>query len=195
MDKLLTKKILNIPLDKKVLGFGAISGIDNPKSLKGPKKLIEALNSLRSKNDYFLVVFGDATVEFTKYLTIPFFCSGLVKNSRIMALIYNACDVIVNPSLIENLPTVCVEAISCGVPVAAFDAGGTCEVVEHKVNGYVAKCYDSNELSRGIEYCYQNRERLGKAGIAKSKKDYDTKTLLDKYISLYSSIIKYGKVL
>ena len=190
LDKIIAKSVLQIPLNKKILGFGAIGGINNPKSLKGPMHLIKALDALENKEDYFLIIYGYANIEFTQYLHIPFFCSGLVENTKIMSLLYNACDVVINPSLIENLPTVCVEAISCGVPVVAFDAGGTRDVIEHKVNGYLAKCYDINDLARGIEYCYEHRETLGKAGYEKSITAYDTDKLIKQYIELYKGTIE-----
>ena len=39
----------------------------------------------------------------------------------------------------DNLPNSVMEALSCGVPVVAFNTGGIPEMVEHKRNGYVAK--------------------------------------------------------
>ena len=56
-----------------------------------------------------------------------------------MALMYSAADVFVIPSLQDNLPNTIAEAMSCGTPCVGFNVGGIPEMIEHQVNGYVAK--------------------------------------------------------
>jgi glycosyltransferase involved in cell wall biosynthesis len=47
------------------------------------------------------------------------------------------CDVVVLSSWTEGLPVIVLEALAAGVPVVATTAGGTPEVVNHDVNGYL----------------------------------------------------------
>ena len=42
----------------------------------------------------------------------------------------------------DGVPNVLVEAMACGLPVVATDAGGIAEVVRHGVNGWLAAPHD-----------------------------------------------------
>ena len=81
--------------------------------MKGSFYLLEALKKLSNLEKYFLLVFGPAGEAFTSRITIPFFASGYISNENILASLYSACDITVNPSLIENLPTICLESLFC----------------------------------------------------------------------------------
>lgn len=184
-DKRLARRLLGIPTDKTVIGFGAAYDIDNPKSMKGSYYLIEALQKLKNHGKYFLVIFGPASDSFTSRIQLPFFASGYISNPAILATIYSVCDVFVNPSLIENLPTTCLESISCGVPVVAFDVGGTSDVIVHKETGWLATPYKSEELAKGVGWCEKNRAMLSKKCIKRKILDFDEKFNVKKYIDIF----------
>ena len=188
-DSMAARKLYNIPCDKKVIGFGAAYDIDNPKSMKGSYYLLEALNKLKNPEEYFLVIFGPASDVFTSRIKIPFFASGYISNPNILSTIYSCCDVVVNPSLIENLPTTCLESIFCGVPVVAFDVGGTSDIVVHKETGYLATPYKSEELAAGVEWCMGNREVLAKKCLEKAARDFDKEEITQKYINVYKDAL------
>ena len=92
--------------------------------------------------------------------------------------------------MIENLPTTCLESICCGVPVVAFDVGGTSDIVVHKQTGYLAEPYKSEQLAEGVEWCIQNKELLSKKCIEKSLKDFDTEKTVEAIINVYKEILK-----
>lgn len=188
MDKASIRKLLNILLGKKIIGFGAAYDIDNPRGIKGAYYLIQALNLLDNPSDYFVVVFGNASSKFLSKLTIPYFASGFISNEQILAMLYNACDVFVCPSIIENLPFTCLESTFCGIPVTAFNVGGIPDIVEHKVTGYLAKPYDCKDLADGIEYCALNRDFLSKGCIRKTK-EFNSSNVVSMHINLYESIL------
>lgn len=50
---------------------------------------------------------------------------------------YRAADLVVVPSLYDNSPYTCLEALACGVPVVGTTAGGMPEYISHGVNGLV----------------------------------------------------------
>ncbi len=52
-------------------------------------------------------------------------------------LLLSAADLLVMPSRNEGLPTVLIEAGAAGLPVVATDVGGTREIVEDEVTGFV----------------------------------------------------------
>lgn len=189
-DKNQARILLGIPNDKKVLGFGAAYDIDNPKSMKGSYYLLETLNKLQNPDDYYLVIFGPVTDSFTSKIQIPFFASGYISNPKILSLLYSCCDVFLNPSLIENLPTTSLEAICCGIPVVAFDVGGTNDIVVHKETGYLATPYKSEELVEGVEWCIKNQKELSNNCVKKAEKDFDSEKIINEYINVYKSVIE-----
>ena len=57
-----------------------------------------------------------------------------------------------------------LEAMASGVPVLGFRWGGTAELVQHGVNGYLADPLDYDDLAEGLAYCMQYRDTLGQNG-------------------------------
>lgn len=189
-DKNSVKKLFGIPTDKIILGFGAAYDIDNPKSMKGSYYLLEALAKLKNPEKYFLVIFGPAGESFTNKISLPFFASGYISNPSILACLYSVCDCVINPSLIENLPTTCLEAICCAVPVVAFDVGGTSDIVVHKKTGFLATPYKAEELAEGIEWCTKNQVELSKNCLEKSQRDFDSEKSLEAMIKVYKGSLQ-----
>lgn len=189
-DKLVIKKLFDIPNDKIILGFGAAYDIDNPKSMKGSYYLLDALNKLKNPEKFFLIIFGSTGEVFTSKVSIPFFASGYISNPNILACLYSACDCVINPSLIENLPTTCLESLCCGVPVVAFDVGGTSDIVIHKETGYLATPYEAADLAEGVAWCIQNQTELSNNCIKKSIHDFDEERTVEQMIKLYETTMK-----
>ncbi len=59
-----------------------------------------------------------------------------------------------------------LEAMAAGVPILGFAHGGTIELVEHGINGYLARPGDYEDLATGLDYCIKHRTILGKNGMA-----------------------------
>ena len=62
---------------------------------------------------------------------------GPVADQQFLAELYTAADALVMCSRCENYPTVCLEAISCGTPVAGFAVGGVGETICPGMGGTV----------------------------------------------------------
>ena len=189
-DKFGLRKNLCIPSGKTILGFGAHYGVDNPKSVKGSYYLIEALKRLKNKDDYFLVVFGPSTPEFTSKLDIEYFESKAIYNNQILSCLYNICDCFVNPTVVESFGLTTLEAISCGIPVAAFDATGTKDIIVHKENGYLARPYDIDDLRDGIEFCVKNSFSMKEKCVSLARTNFDKDAIMRQYIDLYEDVLK-----
>ncbi len=54
-----------------------------------------------------------------------------------------------------------LEAMACGVPVLGFRQGGTADIVQHGVTGYLVEPGDYDGLREGLEYCLKYRDVLG----------------------------------
>ena len=189
IDNKLLKELYQIPSGKKVIGFGA-AGVTTKKSIKGEYLLLDSLKKINNKSDYHLIVFGDNNNSFSNELKITTFSTGSISNPLILAGIYNLCDVFVCPSLLENLPNVCIESLFCGVPVAAFNTGGIPDIVEHKKTGYLAQCFDAEDLYNGILYCIDNHNELSHNALIKTQKDFNNKDIIQKHVDFYKSVLK-----
>lgn len=68
-----------------------------------------------------------------------------------MPALYASVDLVVQSSLTEGLPNVMLEAAYLGVPIVATDVGGTREVVEHGVSGWLLRPGDEGALRNALQ--------------------------------------------
>lgn len=182
-DKQEVRRILSLPEDKLIILFGANSA---SRPVKGLDLLLDALKKIPRDPNLLLVCFGciDDPSVFSS-LEIPYLCTNAIFEQDKIAMFYSAADVFVCPSRMDNLPNTCIESISCGTPVAAFDVGGIPEIITHNENGYLAKPYDTTELANGIQFCMSIRGK-----IQSSYPQYSEKYVSGKYIELYQKIME-----
>ena len=79
----------------------------------------------------------------------------------------------------------------CGVPVVCFKSTSISEIVDHKINGYVADNINANSLSEGINWISEEIKKndLIKKNAIKKILNYNPKIIANKYIKLYNEII------
>lgn len=157
LDKVFAKKVFNLKENTKVVVFGAVA-VDSP--YKGWAYLKQALEILYKDSDFkdlSVIIFGSGGDE-EMARSIPFETTflGFMKDEYSMILVYNAADVFVAPSLADNQPTTVMESLCCGTPVVGFHVGGIPDMIDHKINGYLAKYKDAADLADGIKYCINN---------------------------------------
>jgi glycosyltransferase involved in cell wall biosynthesis len=183
---------LGLSKDKKIILFGA-ANISDPR--KGMPHLLAALNHLAKKiekNQIELLVFGKAPAALTENFPYPVRLLNYISNQQTLVDLYNAADVFVLPSLEDNLPNTVMEALSCGLPVAAFRIGGVPEMVINGSCGYLSKSGDSIGLSNSIEKLLfdENHQNFGANARQKVEESYAPTLIAQKYIDLYTSILK-----
>lgn len=108
--------------------------------------------------------------------------AGFVSESASLAKIYARADILVLPSLIENLPQVAAEALAVGTPVVAFDVGGLRDLITHKENGYLAERGRVESLAEGILWFY-NRRIIEGVDIIIPKKERRTSAFLEETVA------------
>ena len=180
-NKMLARKMLQLPAEKKLLLFVA-QNVNNP--YKGMKYLFEAVKKSR-RNDITLLMLGNA--EGVNFEGIESIALGYLSEQEKIRAAYNAADAFILPSLSENLPNTIMEAMACGTPSVAFRVGGIPEMIDHMENGYLSDFQDSSDLSRGIEYVLkeENAARLSAACREKVLTEYSEKSVVERYLSLY----------
>lgn len=179
--------------DKRFVLYGAMNAATDKR--KGFANLLSALKMLESQagaSDLELIVFGATDSELTMDLNIPVRYVGYVYDPQELVSLYNLSSVMVVPSLTENLSCAIMESLSCGTPVVAFDIGGNGDMIEHKVNGYLAKERDDADLAEGIRWCLENNQEnvLGKAGREKVLREYTLDVVCRQYVDLYQQVLK-----
>lgn len=180
-------------LAKPFVLYGAMNAATDKR--KGFANLLSALKILERNghaDDFELVVFGANEGELDMDLHIPIHFVGYVNDTRELVSLYNLASVMVVPSLTEVFGQTASEALACGTPVVAFQCTGIQEVVDHKMNGYLARPYEPKDLAAGILWCIENNmdNCLGKAGRKKVLNDYAFDAVCGKYKKLYESVKK-----
>ncbi|MBR6201071.1 MAG: glycosyltransferase [Spirochaetales bacterium] len=153
-DKSFARQILNIPMNKKIILFGAQGAVNNP--YKGFDYILDALNILSqdnaiNQNDIELMIFGSAYNDtIAKRLPYHSHFIGFLHDEISLNLLYNAADIFCIPSLAENFANTVLEAVHCHIPIVGFNVGGIPDVVNDKT-GYLARYKDSQDLAYGIK--------------------------------------------
>jgi len=191
INKEIARNIWNLPKNKKLIAFGAFSATSN--IIKGFKELINALNKISDKKNIELVIFGSSEPKNPPDFGFKTHYLGELHDDVSLVALYNAIDVMVVPSLQENLSNVIMESLACATPVVAFDVGGNSDMIEHFHNGYLAKPFDTDDLKNGIEWVldYTNYNELCKNAREKVLKEFDKSNIVEKYIKIYIEVMRY----
>lgn len=183
-DRLAARQTLGLPLDKKLVLFGAGNLRDER---KGFRLLVEAMGGLSGAE---LVVFGKADPAVLTGLPFPVHYLGVLSSESGLIAAYNAADALAVPSLEDNLPNTIVEALACGTPVVAFATGGIPEMIHHRQTGYLAPPRDVTALREGLRWALfaENPEIVREAGRAFALKNYAETVVANRYFELYHSV-------
>lgn len=186
IDKRTARTLLNLPQDKKLILFGAMSATSDPR--KGFQELSQAL--LQLPPQWELVVFGSSQPKTTQNFKQTTHYLGHMHDNVSLRLLYSAADVMVVPSLQENLSNAIMESLACATPVVAFDIGGNIDMVDHKRNGYLAEPFDPKDLARGIKFVINSNEyeTLSTNAHQKVLINFNASSVVRHYISLYQSV-------
>lgn len=197
LDRNFCRAALNLPVDHRIILFGASGGITDPR--KGFDLLKEALRCwvAQGTSDRVLgVIFGQSEPLGTPELSLPAQWVGRVYDDATLALLYCAADVTVIPSRQDNLVQVGMEAQACGCPVVAFGTAGNFDVVEHGATGYLAEPYSAPDFARGIAWILGNDERrtsLGQAARERAVQLWSPTVVVSRYLQIYRRAIAAAK--
>jgi len=171
--------------------FGAMNAANDGR--KGFTSLLSALQSIdnqRVKSQ--LVIFGANETELPmQFKNIDVRFLGYISDSFVLTALYNIADVMVVPSLTENLSCTIMESMSCGTPVVAFNIGGNGDMIDHMQNGYLAEESNSGDLAAGILWClaHNPNNSLGVSAREKVLNTYTPDIVCEQYKQLYESLL------
>ena len=181
------------PNDKIIITTGA----SRITARKGIDYLIKAIQKLSPKYpNLFLRAMGDGNEKenlekMAKEL-------GLEKNVEFIGRVprentspyYQEASIFVLPSLNEGMSNAMLEALATGLPLIATDTGGTRELLEEGVNGFIIKMKDSQDIADKIEILIQDedlRKRMGEESRRKAE-GMSWEKVAREYFDLYRQI-------
>jgi len=192
--KILTEKLrITLRKDEELLAHVGVS------LLKGSHFLVKALRRIRGKlKNCKVILIGDPRSSYRKLLLDMISRYGLddeiiiIKHvdSSLMPILYNAADVVVQPSYSEGCPLTVLESLACGTPVVTTAVGcnedhfktlGLCDIIVK-----IQRPDFSEEIADRIIYALENRDILRRRIIAAIDKIPSWSDIAKEYIDLIS---------
>jgi len=144
---------------------------------------------------------GPEKVQSSPIQHVPF-----TKDPLMLAKYYQAADVYVHSAKADTFPTTILEALACGIPVAASNVGGIPEQVrsmkfeshsgDSNPTGILAAPQQPTALAEAISLLLENdsmRLQLGSAAASDARARFNFKTQVDAYLSWYEEILTKRK--
>ena len=153
-NKMEARSHFNIPKNKKIIFFGALS-VSNKR--KGFVQLMDALNLLKTElgedkaQDIHLAIAGKMNLDLETWLPFNYTSLGYLSHQE-LARAFQAADIFVCPSIEDAGPMMINQSIMRGTPVISFEMGVALDLVITGQTGYRAKLKDSEDLANGIKY-------------------------------------------
>lgn len=161
---------LGLPLDKKLI---LSVSTDSPrKNLPIVKRVVDELGS-----DFMLVRVGTPLGKSITYKGI---------NDRSLNELYNACDVLLFPSLYEGFGLPIVEAFAAGIPVVTSDIPTIREVAGNAA--IFCNPRDAEDLKNGVIFALSNAKDLTRRGMDRSMK-FTFDHFKEAVLSVYKNIV------
>lgn len=120
---------------------------------------------------------------------------GQVSDRRQLAELYRSASIFVLASHHEGLPTVLLEAMSCGTPSIATAVGGVPSVLRDSVNGMLVPAHSPQKLAEAIVQLLSDPERqqcLSLNARRTVEEAFSWEAIADNYIRQYEELTQLG---
>jgi glycosyltransferase involved in cell wall biosynthesis len=189
LDKKISREICNLPQKNSLILFAAP---DPKKDMRKGYSLLKESLKIISKNNINnkleLIVLGSSSGNIEKEFGIKTYYINFLYDNISRALLYNSADILLAPSIQENLSNIVMEALASSLPSVAFNIGGMPDLIDHNINGYLAKPFDCKDYAKGILSILQSNQSLEMFSMKareKAEKCYATKVVASEYHSIY----------
>jgi len=88
----------------------------------------------------------------------------------------------------ETFGIATIQALACGVPVAAYNWGAHPEILTHKYDSYLANVEDPEDLAYGIKWLIENRKEVS-ANARKTAQRYSWDVACKQYAKIYQDAL------
>ena len=180
----------NLPLNSKIILFGADTFEDSRKGIEHLKNALFKMPKEIDGQKLLLVGFGNIDKIPQDLFPIPVIGVGRINSQTDLASLYSAADVFVCPSREDNLPNTMIESLACGIPVVGFRIGGLPDFVIPNLTGELASPYNETELAQAIllilNYTKDHQKEIKSNCVILSEKKLAIKNQSEKYKLLYN---------
>ena len=190
-----TINIPSIPQNKKVIVMGA-ARLDDP--IKGFDMAVSSLNYVFDNypevaRETVAVFFGGfRRTDKLDALRFPHIELGVVTDGTILRDIYARASVIISTSLYETLPGTLIEGQAAGALPVTFGMGGQSDIVEHKVNGYIARYKDTADFGEGIVWGMKHHHDRQKLHDHVSRR-FSSQLVAGRFLDLFRELLDSGE--
>jgi glycosyltransferase involved in cell wall biosynthesis len=191
IDQTLARGLLGLPQNVPLLLFGAIDGAKDPR--KGFDLLVKTFSALTKEiPDLQLVVFGQLAPRSGPDLGLQVHYVGHLHDDISLRVLYSAADVFALSSRQDNFPLTCMESLTCGTPVVAFDSSGLSSMIEHGKTGYLARAFDTDDFVKGIRLLIEhaNKNMFRESARAYAKIHFSPQLVSKQYVEIYERLKK-----
>ena len=104
-----------------------------------------------------------------------------------------SADVFVMASVSEGISLTLLEAMACGLPCVATDAGGNREVIVPGETGLIVPCRDASAIAQSLLLLLNQPDRrlqMGRAARTRIESHFDLRETVSSYTRLYSEVMK-----
>lgn len=100
-------------------------------------------------------------------------------------------DIYISASRTEGLPLSILEAMACGLPIIATNAGGTKDIVHNKENGFIIEIDDEDGLKSALLKLIQNKDLQAKFSQESRRiaEEWSVSNCVQGYEKLYDSLV------
>lgn len=170
-------RIVIIPNATDVPALPHLGGGDRPHILflgrlgdrKGVPQLGEALFRMKHLPNWRATIAGDGEVEAARAKAISYGIADRVDipgwvGAEEVARLISVADILVLPSLAENLPVSVIEGMAAGLAVVTTPVGAVEDIITDNVNGLLVPPGDADALTLALTRCLEDealRRRLG----------------------------------
>ncbi|BCM88220.1 D-inositol-3-phosphate glycosyltransferase [Abditibacteriota bacterium] len=151
------RRLLNLPEKTPIIFVGAVNWLDERKGMKFALESLQKLPHLLPDGAELPIILAAGGNELPALLSqakLSLRCVPLVnvQNERLLAMGLQAADVFICPSTDDFGPMMIPMALLCGTPVVAFESCGFApDVIQSRVNGYLAQTGDPLDMAQGIQ--------------------------------------------
>lgn len=185
----ITNETSRIELKKRKFNVGLVKFITVGRlvPIKGHLRILKVLSQVTYKFTYTII--GDGPLKNEIFRTVEEYnmnekITVIPYTKNVSSYLYQS-DVFLQGSYVEGFPNALLESCAVGTPVIAFDApGGTKEIIENDVNGYMVK--DEQVYLNTLN----NLKEFDPLKVAKSVQvKFNKKIILKQYEKLFRDVL------
>lgn len=154
---------------------------------KGYLYLKNALENLNFEVILLTIGKGEVKIINDKIKVIPL---GFLNSQQDISNVYFCSDLLMLPSLEDNLPNTMLEAFAHGLPVISFKNGGMIEHIQDYFNGLLVDENVPNALQKGIINFFRSESKFDKIKILEyAQNQFSQNMQATKYIEVYNKLL------